>query len=216
MNFNLIVILSFSIAVPAIAGWVRFSTIRPAFYPFIFLLTCGLVNETTSFVVTRNGGSNAINSNIYALVEGVLITVFFQANGLFRKNRTMVYSILLYLVLLWIIDKMIVADIRRFSGYFTLGASFVYVLMSISMINRMTLVEQQSLAGNSLFVIALCFIFFFTYALLLEIFWLYGLDASRQFRLRVYRIMAYINAGVNLVYTLAVVWIPRKQESTLL
>ncbi len=216
MKFSLVVILSFSILVPTVTGWVRLSKIRPAYYPFIFLLTCGLANEIVSFLVTRKGGSNAFNSNIYALAEGILITTFFYYAGLFRSNKISFFSILTGLVILWITDKLIIADLYHFSSWYTLGSSLVYVLMSISMINRLILVERQRLNRNSIFIIALCFVFFFTYALLVEIFLLYGTEASRHFLKKVYRIMAYINAGVNLIYTLAILWIPRKQEYTLL
>ncbi|HEV7783332.1 MAG TPA: hypothetical protein VGO58_18780 [Chitinophagaceae bacterium] len=216
MNYTLAVILSFSITIPAVTGWVRSQVIAPAYYPFIILLSCGLTNEIISYLLTRNGHSNAINSNIYALAEGILITLFFFYAGLFNKNRRVFYGLLIYLVLLWITDKLIVSDIFHFSPYYSLSSAFAYVLMSVSMINRLTLVEHQRLVRNSIFIICLCFIFFFTYALLVEIFWLYGLDASRQFRLKVYRIMAYINVGANLVYTFAILWIPRKQEYTML
>jgi hypothetical protein len=216
MNYTLAVILSFSVLIPAVTGWVRFSRIHPAYYPFIILLSCGLLNEILSFLLTRNGHSNAVNSNIYALVEGILVTMFFYKAGLFSRNKNIFYGLIIFLVLLWITDKLIIADLYQFSSYYTLGSAFLFVLMSISMINRLTLVEHQRLTRNSIFIICLCFICFFTYALLVEIFWLYGLDSSRQFRLRVYRIMSFINVGVNLIYTLAVLWIPRKQEYTLL
>lgn len=216
MNYTLVVILSFSIAIPAVTGWVRFSRIGPAFYPFLLLLTCGFINEVVSYLLTRNGHSNAVNSNIYALMEGLLITIFFQRMRLFNKFQLFFYLISAFLTCLWITDKLIISNIHQFSSYYSLGASFVYVFMSVSMINRLTLVEQQRLARNSVFIICLSFILFFTYALLVEIFWLYGLTSSGLFRHRVYSIMTCINVGVNLIYTLSILWIPRKQEYTLL
>lgn len=86
------------------------------------------------------------------------------------------------------------------------------VLMSINMINRMLVDGKKKLIQNPLFLILIGFIVFFTYKALIEIFWVYGLNASRDFRLEVYRIMAYINLAVNIIYAIAVLWMPRKRE----
>ena len=143
MNYTLVVILSFTIAIPAFVGWGRLKRIDPAYFPFIAMLTLAFMNETISFFVTRNGHSNAINSNIYALAEGLLITMLFYKIGLFKTKRTLYYSLLIFLVVLWIADKYIISDIQHFSSYYALGSAFIYVLMSVSMINRITLVEHQ-------------------------------------------------------------------------
>ena len=84
------------------------------------------------------------------------------------------------------------------------------------MINRLILDERSGLIKNSVFLITIGFIVFFTYKILIEIFWVYGLNASRDFRVEVYRIMTYINLAINLIYALAVLWIPKKREYTLL
>ena len=216
MNYTVAVILSFTIIFPAVAGWVRFNRMDPAFHPFVFLIWCGLANEIISFLVTRNGHSNALNTNLYAVVEGVLITLFFYQQKLFQKDNRIFYSITILLIAGWITDKLIISNIRQWSSYFSILAYFLYVLMSISMLNRLLLVDRQKLVRNSLFVICLAMITFFTYALLVEIFLFYGLASSRSFRLNMYRIMTYINVITNLFYTLAIVWIPLKRESTLL
>lgn len=216
MNYTLVVIFSFSIAIPAIIGCIRFRKIDTAYYPFIFLICLGLLNETISFLITRSGYSNAINANIYSLVEGLLITRLFYNLNLLNKPKKVFYFISGFLIILWIVDKFFITSIREFSSYFSFFASLAYVLMAISMINRLLLVEKKRIIRNGLFLICIGIIVFFTYALLLEIFWYYGLNSSRHFRLKVYRIMTYINLLTNLIYALAILWIPRKREYTLL
>ncbi len=216
MNYTLVVIFSFSIAIPAIIGCIRSKQIDTAYYPFIFLLCLGLLNETISYLLTRSGYSNAINANIYSLTEGLLITTFFHKLNLFNKQKKLYVLIISSLVILWALDKFFITSIKEFSSYFSFFASLTYVLMAISMINRLLLVEKKRIVRNGLFLICFGIIVFFTYALLLEIFWYYGLNSSRQFRLKVYRIMTYINLVTNLIYALAILWIPRKREYTLL
>jgi hypothetical protein len=87
--------------------------------------------------------------------------------------------------------------------------------MSVTVINRFIFGNIHQILKNALFHIIIAFIAFFTYKTLIEIFWVYGLNASRDFRVAVYRIMTYINLFANIVYTLAVIWMPRKAEYTL-
>lgn len=88
--------------------------------------------------------------------------------------------------------------------------------MSISLINRIILVEHKKLGKNVLFLICLAFICFFTYALVVEIFTLYGKGVSKEFQVALYRIMSYINVATNIAYAFAISWIPTKQRSILL
>lgn len=176
----------------------------------------GSINEIISFFVTRARLSNAINSNIYALGEGILIVYFLYKHKLFEGKKKIFYAAIIFLSAFWLIDKFFIASINEFSSYFSIGASFTYVLMSINMINKLFLVGSKVLLQNAVFLICIGFVVFFTYALLVEVFWFYGLNSSSQFRLRVYRILTYINLGTNLIYAIALLWIPRKREYMLL
>jgi hypothetical protein len=180
------------------------------------LLWAGLLNEIINTIIISKGYSNAVNTNIYTLTEVLLILWFFYNFRVFRK-RAIYFSILAGLILsAWIAENFVFSSIRSFSSYFIVFSYFIIVLLSISMINKVQAAERKGLLKNSKFIICTGFILFFTYALLVEIFWIYGLNASKSFRLEVYRIMAYVNLVVNLIYAIAVLWMPRKQESLLL
>src|SRR5204863_130434 len=71
--YNLNLILSFSISIPALIGLVRFSKISNVFYPILYCIWIGLLNEIISYVMIQNGYQNGINNNIYALIESLLI-----------------------------------------------------------------------------------------------------------------------------------------------
>jgi len=216
MSHTLVEILSFSIGIAAIAGLVRFRQLDQAYYSFIILMWAGLLNEIISTISIAKFNSNAISSNIYVLLESILILSFFQQQELFKKRR-MLYPLLTVLfIVCWCVENLIVTGIDRFGSYFRILYSFVIVLMSIHLINNVILEDKKMLLRNPVFLIMIGFIAFFAYKILIEIFWVYGLNASRDFRVQVYRILTYINVTVNLIYAISILWMPGKREYTLL
>lgn len=216
MNHLTVVIFSFSILIPALIGWVRCKKIDSAYYPFLLLLWLGLANEILNYIITNEGFSNAINSNIFVLVESFLILILFKRLGLFqRAPKLFVFVALVYLVV-WIAENFIVSTITNFSSYFIGLFSFITVLMSINLINIQITTIKRQLLGNGLFLLCIGFILYYTYTVLVEVFWIYGLNASKVFRQSVYRILTYVNFVTNLIYAIAVLWMPRKREYMLL
>ena len=84
--------------------------------------------------------------------------------------------------------------------------------MAINVTNSLIITEQRSLIKNPIFLLCISFIFFFTYTILVEIFWKYGLTKRSTFGFNVYIILEYVNLITNLVYALAILWMPRKQK----
>jgi hypothetical protein len=197
-------------------GVIRFNKVEPTFRFFLILMCAGLLNEILNFFIPRAGYSNAVNSNIYLLTEAMLVILFFKKLLLFDRHKWLFPAITVMFWVVWIIDNLILSSITEFSSYFSVIASFVYVLMSVTLINRLIVAETKVIARHPVFLICIGFTLFFTFALIVEIFWIYGLNSSQEFRLMVYRIMTCTNIVVNLILTLAVIWIPKKREYTLL
>ena len=216
MNSTLIDIISYSIAIGAIIGLIRVRTINQTFLPFIILLWIGLLNEILGTILIRLIRSNAVNSNIYVLIESLVILKFFNGLGLFDNKRKVFFLVGILFITTWIADNFFISNINRFSSYFRVFYSIVIVFISIQMINRQLTEEKKGLLKNPVFLIMMSFITFFTCKILIEIFWIYGLNASKDFRVDIYRIMTYVNLITNITYALAVIWIPRKREYTLL
>ncbi len=216
MNFSVLQLLSYLVGIAAILGLVYSKRIDRAFFPFIFFLWAGFLNEIVSGICISLYRTNAINSNIYILISSLLVLWQFSNWGLFKSNNRVFLFLILLFISCWVIDSFFIGHISRFNPYYRIFYSFSVVLMSIQMINRLFSTQKKQLIRNSVFLICICFIVFFTYKALVEIFWVYGLNASRDFRVEVYRIMTYINLTANLLYAIAVLWIPRKQESLLL
>ena len=85
-------------------------------------------------------------------------------------------------------------------------------MMSIHINNMLIVTYRKKLLKNPVFLICSGFIIYFTYKILIEAFWLYGLKAGKGFRINVYLLLTWINLIVNLIYALAMLWIPKKPQ----
>lgn len=215
MNYITAVIFSFSITIAAIIGWIRFKKISPAYYPFIYLIWIGLLNEIISFIVAQHGHPNTLNNNIYALIESLLITWQFREWGLFNRLKSAFLIIVFLLSLAWIVDHFFVSEITSSTFYFRIFYSFIIVLMSINILNRLIVSERKNILKNSIFLICISFVIYYTYYVLVMTFLLYGLGLSYSFMFKIASFLPYTNLLSNLIYAIAILWMPAKQRFTL-
>ena len=212
MNYYLVVIFSSSIFIGTLIGWLRFKKTEPAFFPFIICLSVASLNEIISFVITVKGYSTAYNNNIYVLLEALLITWQFKKWGLFNQYKGAYHAVMIIIVITWVAENLFMYKIAAVSFYFRIGYSFIIVLMSIHINNNLILTFRNNLLKSPEFLICSGFIIYFTYKILIEAFWLYGLNAGRDFRINVYLLLTWINLFVNLIYAAALLWIPKKPQ----
>lgn len=212
MSFWLNALFSLSVGIGVIIGWVRFRRTDPAFLPFLLLLSLGLVNELLSMYLMYSGKSNAINYNLFALGEALLVLWQFSRWGLFEGHRAVYIFLLLVTLAGCAAEWLFYSNGRIYNSHFIIGYSLVIVLMSILMINRLLFSVTGSLLREPVFLICAGFCIYFSYTVLVEAFWLYGLNHSKQFRLGIYAILSYINLFTNLLYAYALLWTPLKQR----
>lgn len=213
MNIFLVIAFSLSIVIPVVVSFIRIRHIDKVYYPFLYLLWVGLINEVLSiYLIKKLHTSNAINNNIFYLAEALLLTYQFRKWGLFGERRPKVYEFLMcsYLVF-WIAEHFVFASISEFGSHFIIFHSFVIVLLSITMFNKLLVRENRNLLKNSIFIICVAFIVFFTYAVFVELAMVYDERLSTSFKTAVSRIMAFINLFTNLLFALAVLWMPKRQ-----
>jgi hypothetical protein len=212
MSYTWFWTLSCSIFLAAVTGWARFRRIAPAFYPFILFIWIGVLNEIISIVLLRFGYSDRINNNIYVLLESVLlISQLVKWNGLGRY-RSIAPVIFALVCIAWLFENVFIFRIHHVSSYFRLLYSFLIVLLAIRVTTNLILTETSFILKNPVILICLGLIIYFTFKVLVEVFWLYGLSGSSRFRVNIYSIMIWINFATNLIYALAVLWIPPKQR----
>lgn len=214
MNWTIAHIATWSIVIAGVIGIFRIKEMDPAYYPFLILTFIGIGNETLSYLLVFNGMYTTVNNNVYVLIEGLLIGLFFDSVRLFRKQRTLLIT-LFSLLFVWILEVSLRGINTRFN-YFRIFYSFIIVLLSINMINKLLLSEKRGLLRNSMFLFCIAFIIYFTLKVLQNAFWIYGLNKnSNSFLGAMLDIHTWVNLLTNLIYALAVLWIPRKQASIL-
>lgn len=208
-------ILNLAIFIAGVISVIRFPKMDTAYYPFIFLLWIGCVNEILSIVLVRMGLYTIVNSNIYILIESLMLTWYFKKMKVFNATPCLFFVTLFSLACFWMIENLVMHPVTHYSIYFRIYYSALIVLMSILTINHLLLTEQKAVGRNASFILCVGFITYFLIKVLVNAFWLYGLSSSREFLLQVSRILVIVNLITNLIYALAIVWIPKKQPSLL-
>lgn len=210
MSYTVNIVFSFSILIAAVIAAVRFRRISPAYTPFILLIWLGTFNEAYSALVIKEGDSNAVNYNLYSLFEFLILVWQFQKWKLWGSNRYIFPVLAGAALLFWLVENFVLFSIHSFNSYFVMAFSYLLVLMSIRMINILVVRESGSLMKNASFLICLGLLGYFTYSVLLEAFWVYGLSESYVFADRIYAILVFVNLFANLIYALAILWIPTR------
>jgi hypothetical protein len=211
MNYTLITILGFSIIIPAIIAFFRIGSVDVIYLPFIICIWIGVLNEVMNFIMPNIFHiSNSINTDIYCFIEAFLYLWLFYNFNIFKSKGYYVLIVTIFFVV-WIVDNFLIEKVSQFDSYFTILYSLTIVFMSITIINRL-IMSNADLLKNSIFLLCIAFVIYFSVMAFVEVFWLYGINASKAFRLNIYRIMAYINLFVNLLFAIAILWMHRKQE----
>jgi hypothetical protein len=207
MDFDTHVVFSLSAGIAAIIGWVRIKKTDPAYLPFIVLMTAGFLTELASFTVMKKG----FYYNLFALVEALLVSQLFFGLGLFKgKKRLLLLQ--LFFVLLWLSECVYRWGSASFYSYFIVCYSSILVLLAIDLLHKVLFQTPHRLYRNPVFLFCMGFIVYFTYTIIVELFWFYGLNQTEVFRKHILEAFTYINLFINILFILATLWIPLKRE----
>jgi len=214
-NFTFIIIGSYSIAIAAIIGLIRFARIHRAYQPFVFITVASLINEVISHILIHYKKSNAITINLLGLADALLwLWQFRRWNG-FNKHSSQFHAVAILMISIWIFEKIILGKLFTFSSVYAIVFSFAVVFFSINQVNRQIIEEKGNLFTNAKFLICSGTILFFTYRILVECFYLLDMQKSDSFLANVFCILAFVNLFVNLLFALATLWIPARQKFSL-
>ncbi len=209
MFYWIIVTLSSSIFFAAVAALVRFKKIDPVYYPFIFCTWLASVNEVTSFLLSYNGRNNLHSNNIYVLAEVLLLTWQFKRWGYAFKKDAVYAVVACICILIWLYETLV--STNRFGIHFYYRLFYAMLIIGVSLhINKRLTSHKESLLKSPVFLICTGYIIFFTFKILTDAFWLYKIKSSVAFLYGLYLIMAIVNCFVNLLFLIAVLWMPRK------
>ncbi|MEO6406718.1 MAG: hypothetical protein ABIY51_01915 [Ferruginibacter sp.] len=210
MIYYLIVGLSYVIAIAAGIGLWKLRQADESYYPIIVLACVATLNELLSTILSYTIHSTVVNNNIYVLVEAVIIVWQFSRWKLFG-GRNKVYVIITFaMVALWIIERIYLTKASDLSILCRIIFSFIIVFMSMVMCSKVILEYSNNLWKQSSFLICVGFCVFFSYKIITETLWLYGIEKSDSLLMELIYIMTVINLLVNVLFCLAILWIPEK------
>lgn len=216
MKLIVLILLSQSILFPLIAGLIRLRRIDKSYQPFYILLVVGFVNELISeYIIKFIHISNAPASNIYSLIEWLLILWLFQVWGSLRTWKKIYFALVLLSCTIWVTENLIFGHFRDFSPYFRIFSAFLIVLLSVNKINFMITHDNHSLLRQPRFLICIGFIIYFIYKIIFE--WAYqtSLFGVTDITTTIIFLEAYINALTNVIFAIALLMIPAPEKFTL-
>ena len=212
-NYIIRVVFNHSIIIAVIIAMIRFKSIISDYYPFIFIIWLGLVNESLSLIMIYSARSNAINSNVFVLLEyGLILFQFYKWND---SNSKKYYLLAGLGLLIWIADNFIINSIAQNNSLFRVFYSFVIVFFSIDQVNKMIIYEKGVLLKNAMFIICITFLFYYGCKAFVEAFNVFHSALSNMLLKNLWIILYFVNVIANVLYALAILCLPTKQKFTL-
>ncbi|GAO44881.1 hypothetical protein [Flavihumibacter petaseus] len=204
-----------SVLIPATIAFFFRKKILPEYRPFFWciLVSC-IVKLTVSACCVCLPADLTVICNLLLLPEALLYTWQFRRWKLFHRQPRLFTGVVCLLLAGWMLEPLISGHLGGNLTWFNLLYALVVVLMSVRYLNQIFLSAHDDLLQHSGFIIAAGFIIYFTCQLLVQAFWISGLNNSPDFRSQVYVILNFITISINLLFGYALIWTDRKQPYT--
>jgi hypothetical protein len=119
-------------------------------------------------------------------------------------------------LVVWICDNVVIHHITENNSLFRMFYSFVIVFLSIDMVNRILVYDTSPVYKNPLFLISIAFVFYYAFKVYLESFNVLHIGLSRETLNCLWKILYFVNVVANLVFTAAILCMPKKQKFIML
>jgi hypothetical protein len=208
---------SYSVFIAGIIALIRFNFINKIYYPFIFIIWIACLTEITGKLLKYYGYPNILSSNIYSLLEVLLYLQLFKNLGIMNKPQYLLWGLSFSLLIFWFAENIFKygSFLTNNDSYFFITADFLLVLFSINMFN-VTVSKEKDISKSAVFWICIGMMIYFTYTVVIEIFWLYGIRGNLDyFSESVYKIHSWVNILCNLIFAVAILWVRKKEAFTL-
>lgn len=203
-------LISLVVLFPCLSGLFRLEAIRQVFRPFVALVTIAAVTEIISFITIRMDGNNSAIINVYSLVEYSLILYQFYCWRSQSHMRKWYPWLGLLLAVVWIGENLVTGSIHIVGPVFRVSSAFILVILSINEINYLIIHENRNLLKNARFLICMGFVIYFLYEILLEGSFYISQKENNVTANKIIELFTYVNVMVNVIYGVAVWFIPKK------
>lgn len=193
------------------AGCIRLQpAVKNGYLPFLLFIWVGAGNDTLSWLLIRNSSGNAVNSNIYVWVEYmILLYQFYKWRGC---NRQVFIGLILLGTGAWMVDNLLLNTLTDNNSLFRGYTSLIISLLAIDRMAKLIACKPYGLAQQSLFLISSAFLLYYGCKIFMEIINIFRLPFSSLFYQYLWLTLSIINCISNIIYTIAIVCIPKRQE----
>lgn len=213
LNYYFMLGLGYTSVISVVIGLVRFKKILKPYRLFVVFLLVGFLNDVLNPIIIAIFHANAVNANIYVLVESIMLVFLFYNWGSFGK--TILFFLIGLFIAVWTAENIVFGSLKQINSFFRLFYSLALVILSIDQINVTMMHERKNLFKNARFIICFLFAFYYTFKATYEVFYFVPLRMSNHFYDNLFLILVFVNLFANLGYALATLWIPTKQKFTL-
>lgn len=214
MEYTLNLVLSYSIVPAFVAALYKYQKVKPVYFPILCCLGLAVLNEVVSSIVINAGYSNALNCNIYYLLEALLLTLQFKSWGFFSGRKRLYYLLLGLFITVWVIENHSVSLLSSFLPYFRMLTAFIVVSMSLVHLFHLIVYSRKPISREPDYLFCFGFCVYFLSVLVTEAFIADVAPYSSSFQDLLFRTSILCNVIANTVYLIAILWIPGKPSFT--
>lgn len=212
MTYLASALLSYTILIPLVVALVRVHKIRTSYFPFLVLLLLAFTTEVASEISLRLTRENTAISNIYSLLEIGVILWQFHAWGFLRRRRALLTVLAALSFITWITENIGYGRLEtHFCSATVFLNSLIVVFLCINEINALIASYSGTLLRNARFLICLGLMTISIYSLITEGTLLID-PQNAVIDWPIFYIFSITNAIVNVVYAIAVFFIPVRDD----
>jgi len=210
MSSKIEFLMSLSILLPLAIGCIRFRRIVPSYYPIIYLLFIGTLTEIASYLFYKSA-NDAIIYNVYGIIELFFFSWQFRVwgNNVLRR-KPVYYTLIGTLSLIWLFENFYMGRIATYSPIYWVCYSLILILLAVNQMNWLIVNERGNMLKNSVFIICIAIIIFYSYKIMVEIFYHYA--PAIGIKHSIFSVVSYVNVLFNLLLAIAILCIPRKKH----
>lgn len=213
MRANFVVqIITMTIILPLLIGLIRIKVIHQSYFPFLLFLFLGFLADFSAFFIYNIFYINLIQDSFSLISVCVLMTLYFQW-GLFKNSKTKLLLYIIVMIIVQILDVLLQSNknIKIPWGYIT-NVSIITV-SSIFLVNTEFSTSKGNFFRQSrvliLIPIIIGYLYFITINILMA--FLFNIHTQKLFG-ELYYVINYINLFSYILFTLALLWAPKKEK----
>jgi hypothetical protein len=212
MSSDTLFLFSLTVAFPAIVGIIRYRKMERSYTPFLIYIIISLLNELLVKFALKSYNARNLDWQLFNLFEAVILVTQFYYWRVFSRVKRGFIIVLVILIGVWFIENLVISSIYEFNPFFLIGKPFILVLLSVQTINHIIVNQNRSpLSRNAMFIICVALVIYFIYNIFVYTLQAKGISKTdKNLMTKVFEIMVYVNAFTNLLYGLAMCFIPER------